>query len=113
VYECIDYFVAPCRTNISPAVSLSKKKGAVIGRAAAYRPLKKLNQVCDPSRDEARQIAANVAKPAGAFAQRQFQMITMLGRSHEWAREASSLCPALSCVLHCGGWAVELANADD
>jgi len=64
-------------------------------------------------KDEARRIAANVAKPAGAFAQRQFQMITMLGRSHEWAREASSLCPALSCVLHCGGWAVELANADD
>jgi hypothetical protein len=41
-----------CRANISPAVSLSKKKGAVIGRAAggAYRPLKKLNRVCDPSR---------------------------------------------------------------
>ena len=32
-----------------PAVSLSKKKGAVIGRAAggAYRPLKKLNRVCE------------------------------------------------------------------
>jgi hypothetical protein len=40
-----------CQTNISPAVSLSKKKGALIGRAAGeqYRPLKKLNQVCDPS----------------------------------------------------------------
>ena len=38
------------RTNISPAVSVSKKKGAVIGRAAGepYRPSKKLNQVCDP-----------------------------------------------------------------
>ena len=38
-----------CRTNINPAVSLSKKKGAVIGRAAggAYRPLKKLNRVCE------------------------------------------------------------------
>ena len=35
------------RTNISQAVSLSKKKGAVIGLAAAYRLLKKLNQVCD------------------------------------------------------------------
>ena len=47
-----------CWTNISPAVSLSKKNGAVIGRAAGerYRPSKKLNQVCDPSgltRDEA------------------------------------------------------------
>jgi hypothetical protein len=34
---------------------------SVVGRAAAepYRPLKKLNQVCDPStRDEARRIAA-------------------------------------------------------
>src|SRR6516164_2994326 len=40
-----------CRTHISPAVSVSKKKGARIGRAAGerYRPLKKLNQVCDPS----------------------------------------------------------------
>jgi hypothetical protein len=39
-----------CRTNISPAVSVSKKKAAVVGRAAGepYRPLKKLNQVCDP-----------------------------------------------------------------
>ena len=37
-------------TNISAAVSLSKKKGAVVGRAAGepYRSLKKLNQVCDP-----------------------------------------------------------------
>ena len=33
-----------------PAVSVSKKKGALIGRAAGepYRPLKKLDQVCDP-----------------------------------------------------------------
>ena len=40
---------AGCRTNISPAVSVSKKKGALIGRAAGepYYPLKKLNQVCD------------------------------------------------------------------
>src|SRR6516164_3822799 len=62
----------PCdqqrRTNISLAVLLSKKKGALIGRAAGerYRPLKKLNQVCDPRvslmRDEARRIAANIAK---------------------------------------------------
>ena len=38
-----------CRTNISQAVSVSKKKEAVVGRAAEepYRPLKKLNQVCD------------------------------------------------------------------
>jgi hypothetical protein len=36
-----------CRAKISPAVSLSKRKGAVIGRAAAHRSLKKLNQVCD------------------------------------------------------------------
>ena len=42
-----------------------------------------------------------MAKPAGAFAQRQFQMITMLGRSHEWAREASSLCSALHCPVSC------------
>jgi hypothetical protein len=47
---------------------LSKKKGALIGRAAGdpYRLLKKLNQVCDPrvslTRDEALRIAANVAK---------------------------------------------------
>ena len=36
--------------TLRPAVSVSKKKGAVIGRAAGepYRPLKKLNQVCDP-----------------------------------------------------------------
>src|SRR6516165_8568471 len=39
-----------CRTHISPAVSVSKKKGARIGRAAGerHRPLKKLNQICDP-----------------------------------------------------------------
>jgi hypothetical protein len=39
-----------CRTNISRAVSVSKKKGALIGRASGepYHPLKKLNQVCDP-----------------------------------------------------------------
>jgi len=36
-----------CRTNISPVVSLSKKKGAVIGLAAAYRSLKKLDRLCD------------------------------------------------------------------
>ena len=43
-----------CRTNISPVVSLSKKKGAVIGLAAAYRSLKKLDRLCDHllSRDE-------------------------------------------------------------
>jgi hypothetical protein len=37
------------RTNISLAVLLSKKKGALTGRAAGepFRPLKKLNQVCD------------------------------------------------------------------
>jgi len=42
-----------CRKNISPAVSLSKKKGALIGRAAGERsrPLKKLNQVCRRARD--------------------------------------------------------------
>ena len=57
-----------CRTNIIPAVSLKKKKEAVIGRAAGEpnRPLKKLNQACDPrglvTRDQARLIAANVAK---------------------------------------------------
>jgi len=33
--------------NISPVVSLSKKKGAVIGLAAAYRSLKKLDRLCD------------------------------------------------------------------
>ena len=53
------YQLKPCaqrsRTNISPAVSLTKKKGAAIGRAAAYRPLKKLNQVCDPKADLARE----------------------------------------------------------
>ena len=38
-----------CLTNINPAVSRLKKKGAKIGRAAGepYPPLKKLNQVCD------------------------------------------------------------------
>ena len=37
-----------------PVVSLSKKKGAVIGLAAAYRSLKKLDRLCDHllSRDE-------------------------------------------------------------
>ena len=45
---------------------VSKKKGALIGRAAGepYRPLKKLGQVCDLTRDEARRIAAKVAKLA-------------------------------------------------
>jgi hypothetical protein len=33
------------RTNVSPAVSLSKKKGAAIGRVAAYRSLEKLGQL--------------------------------------------------------------------
>jgi len=35
--------------DISPVVSHSKKKAALIGRAAGdlYRLLKKLNQVCD------------------------------------------------------------------
>jgi hypothetical protein len=39
--------------ELSLAVSLSKKKRAVIGRAAGapHRPLKKLNQVCDPRGD--------------------------------------------------------------
>src|SRR4029077_9407696 len=43
----------------SRAVSLSKKKGAVIGLAAAYRPLKKLGRRCDVllMRDEARRIS--------------------------------------------------------
>jgi hypothetical protein len=60
-----------------PAVSVSKKKRAVIGRAAGepYRPLKKLNRVCDLvalsqprsaakllTKDEARRIAVNIAK---------------------------------------------------
>ena len=36
-----------CRTNISPVVSLSKEKGAVIGSAAAYQSLKKLDRLCD------------------------------------------------------------------
>jgi hypothetical protein len=45
----------PCcqrrQTNISPAFSLSRKKGALIGRAAGepHRSLKKPNQVCDPT----------------------------------------------------------------
>jgi hypothetical protein len=38
-----------CQTNISPAVSVSKKKGAVIGGAAARRPLRKLGLDCDRS----------------------------------------------------------------
>ena len=33
--------------NVNPAASLSKKKRAVIGRAAAYRSLKKLGRPCD------------------------------------------------------------------
>ena len=50
-----------CRTNISPVVSLSKKKRAVIGRAAAYRSLKKLGRLCEHLL-AARRIAANIAK---------------------------------------------------
>jgi hypothetical protein len=40
----------PPTETVRPAVPLSKKKGAVIGRAAGepYRPLKRLSQVCDP-----------------------------------------------------------------
>src|SRR5207302_10108770 len=60
-----------CRTNISPAVSVSKKKGAVIGRAAAqaYRPLKKLNQVCDPTgQSHARRGAADCGEYREAVA---------------------------------------------
>jgi ABC-type uncharacterized transport system auxiliary subunit len=47
-----------------PAVSLSKKKRTIIGRAAEYRTLKKLGRRCDRllTRDEARRIAASVAK---------------------------------------------------
>jgi hypothetical protein len=43
---------------------LSKKKGAVIGRAAAYRSLKKLGRLCNHllTRDEARRIAVNIAE---------------------------------------------------
>jgi hypothetical protein len=33
--------------NISQAVSLSKMKGAVIGRGTVYRSLKKLGRACD------------------------------------------------------------------
>jgi hypothetical protein len=49
--------------TVSPAVSLSKKKGAVIGRVAAYRSLKKLGRLCNQlfCRDEARRIAAKLA----------------------------------------------------
>src|SRR5262249_16395638 len=44
------------RANVSPAVSVLKKKEAVIGRAAAHRSSKKLDRLCDHSlmRDEAR-----------------------------------------------------------
>ncbi len=50
--------------NISPAVLLSKKKGAAIGRAPAYRSLKKLGRLYNHllTRDEARRIATNIAK---------------------------------------------------
>jgi len=34
-------------TNITPAASLSKKKGAGIGWVAPHQSLKKLNRVCD------------------------------------------------------------------
>jgi len=45
-----NYLANHTKSNISPAASLSKRKGALIGRAAGdpYRLLKKLNQVCDP-----------------------------------------------------------------
>ena len=50
--------------NISRAVSLSKKKRAIIGQAAEYRILKKPGRRCDRvlTRDEARRIATNIAK---------------------------------------------------
>jgi hypothetical protein len=53
-----------CRTNVSPAVSLAKKKGAAIGQAPVYRSLKKLGRLYNHllMRDKARRIAANIAK---------------------------------------------------
>ena len=39
-----------------------EEKGAVIGGAAARRPLRKLGRVCDRSRDEARRIVPDIAR---------------------------------------------------
>src|SRR5215471_4402461 len=56
------------RTNINPAVLLSKKKRAVIGWAPAYRSLKKLGRLFKHllTRYQARRIAADNRQAAGA-----------------------------------------------
>ena len=60
-----------CQANISPAVSLSKKRGAVTGRAVAYQSLKKLGRLYDHllARNGGAADCAEHRQAAGAVAQ--------------------------------------------